>query len=535
MFLTNITSFVFNLITLSFVALWMGYTILGIKTQEDKPLRKSGFYNWFTGLSIFAMLAMLSYVFAPKRVFTNASHHIIEHLGFSFENQLYLANQSNPDEAIWDNKNGELFLESSPANQSFALKAHDFYEPVYVKKGNSYQLSNPVTSIPIEKELSIMIGDTLGLNFYIGRKEGLYTIKAYINGETFGPYVSAIRQPLRTGYSLNSFLNGIPSEAPNLSDLMLVLNGSLLLREKDNKQTENNPLLFFPSMSLVKNNPSIQIDGHNIDLSNKNDFEIPLTAQTPFYLGLWNTQTKTYTVAYQNNTCQLLTTFPDKKYLKNSDAKEEILFLTSSSDEIANNNLVSGFYYPLMDKESNQNHFSANLSYQSGPSIEKMIFKFINLDQNDLDNAQKPNNYMAGDTISIRTKGAILNTGSTHWLFKIKDLKADNLLQFWHLIALNLLLLVMVFISIYLTPYPEQSKTEYIVYILIITLMTIRSVLIWRASTFVPTNDVSENIYKQLTIGMFSNFRNGVVAVVIFFLLVWFWKYGSGNYSDIVF
>lgn len=524
MFLTNITSSVFNLITLSFIAIWISYRILEIKTHDDQPLRKSGFYNWFTGLSIFAMLAILSYVFAPRKVFTNASHHVIEHLGFSFENQLSLANESDPDKAIWDDKNGDLSVNFDHSSQNFMLITHDFYEPIYVRKGKVYQLSNPITSVPIEKELSIMIGDTLGLSFYIGQKEGLYTIKAHLNEQTFGPYVSTIRQPLRTGYSLTSFLNNLPSDAPNLSDLILALNGSLLLREKDNKQLENNPLLFFPSMILAKSNPSIKIDGKDIDLTQQNNFKIPLTAQTPFYLGLWNTQTKTYKSVYQHGTCQLLTTFPNKKYLKKSDAEKEILFLTSSSDEIANNNLVSGFYYPIMNNESNQNHFSANLSYQSGPTIEKMIFKLINLDQNDLDNAKKQNTYMAGDTMSIRTRGVISDTVSTQWLFKIKDLKADNPLQFWHLLALNILLLMMVFISIYLTPYTEQSKTEYIIYILIITLMTIRSVLIWRASTFVPTDDISENIYKQLTIGMFNNFRNGVMAVVIFFLIVWFWK-----------
>ncbi len=524
MFLTNITSFVFNLVIMCFVALWLSYRILETRIEPEKPLRKSRFYTLFTILSIFSMLTLLSYVFAPKRIFTNASHHVIEHLGFSFQNELYLSNQSNPEEAIWDKKNGELSLNANHQKNGFQLKASNFYEPIFIKKGIYYQLGNALISEPVEKELSVMLADTLGINILVKQKEKHYTIRVFLNGKVFGPYTSLVRFPIHTGYYLTSFLNGLPADIPEMTNLTTALSGSLLLREKDTKQTEGNPLIFFPSAALIESNPVIRINGKTIDLKAENYAEINLDAEIPFYVGLWNTQMKTYKAVYKNSACLLLSTFPDKKYLKNTEAEKELLFVTSSANEIAKNNLTSGFYYPILVNESNRHHISATLSYQTGATKEKMSFRIINLDQNDFSDNRKSETFMAGDTIYIKTKGSILNAGNTQWLFKIKDLKADNPLQFWHLIAINVLLLLMIFISMWLTPYHEQSKTEYITYIFIICLMTIRSVLIWRVSTFIPTEDMTENIFRQLTVGMFSNFKNGAIASITFFMALCVWK-----------
>lgn len=532
MFLTNITSFVFNLVIFSFFAIWISTKILQAKVEAGKNLRKDKIYNWFTWLGIFAILAQLSYVYAPKRIFSNAEHHVIEHLGYSFDKSIDLVNESDLKKAIWDDKKGELKLIENKG--VFLLRGSNFYEPIFVKKEKYYQLSNAVNGTPITKQLDIRLSDSLGLSLFIGEKEGLYTIKTYVNQETFGPFVVPISQPLNTGYAMNSMLNKLPSDAPNMSDLILALDDVLLVREKyrgNKKEYGDNPLLFFPSAAFIQANPIVKIDGNIVGFKQNNQFEIPLTSSSPFYVGLWNSQIRTYQPNIRNGVAELLLTFPNKKYLKKLEKEQETLFLTSSSDEIANSDLVSGFYYPVMENDTNENHFSSTLTYKQGSTIEKMNFKVVNLDQNDLDNTQAQLNYVAGDTIQLKTKGFVEGKSTNQWLFRIKDLKADNPLQFWHLLAFSALIILMIFISIYLTPYPEQSKTEYIIYILVLTLMTIRSVLLWRVSTFVPTEDVSENIYNSLTTVMFGNFKNGVYGTIIFFLLIWLWK----KFGNIIF
>jgi hypothetical protein len=528
MLLTDYTSYIFNLVIFTFIAIWISLKILKIRIEAGEYFSKKFMYDWFTVFCLFAILTQLSYVYAPERIFSNASHHIIEHLGYSFGKQLNLVSQQNPEEALWDDKSGKLTLTTENESGNFTLKGSSFYEPIYVKNGDAYKLSNPVSSTPIQKQLDIVIGDTLGLSFHIGEKENtLYSISTHVNNKTYGPFIVPINQPFQTGYSIGAMLNRMAIDSPELSNLVLALEDVLLVRElysKNKKESQASSLLFFPSPLFMQSNASIKIDGKDINLTENKDFEIPLTKDNSFFIGLWNTQIKTYAVEQKEDVSKLLVTFPGKKYLKKLDGGQETLFLTSSANEISDNDLVSGFYYPLLENEANQNHFSSTLTYSEGPTIEKMAFKVINLDQDDLETAGNQTTFAAGDTIYIKTKGFIAGTNSNQWLFRIKDQKADNPLQCWHLLTFTLLILLMIFISVYLTPLTEQSKTEYIIYVFVLTIMTIRSVLLWRASTFIPTEDISENIYTNLTSGMFSNFKNGVYGTVTFFVLVWISK-----------
>ena len=528
MLITNVTSYIFNLVIFSIIAVWFGYKILNLKIPEGKFLRKDTFYDWFTYLGIFAIITQLSYVYAPKRIFSNASHHVIEHLGFAFENHLSLASSQNPETAVWDDKLGDLSINYNPNKKSFVLNGESFFEPIYVRKKGETSLLNPVINTPIVKNLEIQLSDTLGITLSIGTKDSLYSLSTQFNHKSYGPFLVPINKPLNNGYSLGGMLSRASVDAPQIATIIAALDSVYLLRrkfDKDGKSGYNdNPLLLFPSWSFIQNNPIVKIDGQQVAIPHTNKIDIELDPETTFYVGLWNTQTKIYRVnAKIDNSGELLISFPNQRYLKQLDKPEETLFLTSSSDEIANNQLVSGFYYPLIENEKNQNHFAATLTYNEGSTIEQMNFKVVNLDQNDL---KKTNQiiYVAGDTIQLKTKGAIAGNNNTKWLFKIKDLKAENPLKFWHLIGFSFLVVLMIFMSIYLTPRNKQTKTEYIIYLFLITTLTIRSVLLWRVSTFVPTEEISESVYLNLTKVMFGNFKMGVWFTIGFFVCVWIWK-----------
>lgn len=531
---TAISSYIFNLTTLTFFALGVGWLLLKAKPNEGESYPKTSLYNWFMWLGAFAILTQVSYVFAPKRVYTNADHHLIEHLGFSFTNELPLVDERQPARSLWDTKTGELTLRLSADQQSFRLQGRSFYEPIYRKEAQNYQLANPVIKTPVSQKLAIQLHDTVGVEFRIGAKEGLYSFVTNLHGKQYGPFVIPITKPLQTGYSVGGLLNKVPADAPGLAQLITALDSVWLVRQQvrsgDENNPDNNPLLLFPSASLVEMNPRVSIDNQMVDLPADYQLDVSLAPKQAFYFGLWNTQTKTYFARCTNpgaGTCEWLMTFPNKKYLKKLAQPQESLFLTSSADEVAHNEQVAGFYYPWMHQEDNQNQFSATLTYADGSTQEAMRFKVVDLNQNDLADG-KPTTYLAGDTIRIESRSVGQADASPQWLFRISDVKANNPLQFWHMIGFTVWLVLLVFISISLTPFLKQTKTEYIAYILLITLMTIRSVLLWRASTFLPTEEISESVYAKLANGGFTYFRNGVLSATVFFILVWLWKlYGD--------
>lgn len=529
MLFTNFSSYFFNLLTFTIIAVFVSYLILRVPTSSGIHLRKLTIYRIFSFLSGFAILTQLSYVFAPPRIFSNASHHVIEHLGFLFNQKIDLVNSEYPDQSLFDEKRGVLRAEEN--GNGFILKSSDFHEPIYVANGKDFVLSNIPNPKPVTKQLDIVLNDSLSFSLIIGSKETLpYSIKTKVKDQESGPFDVPIRKALQSGYSLADMLGRLSDDAPYMADIISALDSSWILRQsfnRDNKTFEGNPLLFFPSASLLENKAKISIDGSEVLFDESPQSEIQLVPGQVFYMGLWHSQVEKFKLEKKQANSEILYEFPSKKYLKKLDRPQETFFLTSSADEVANNDLTSGFYYPIMEREANQNHFSATLTYNEGPTIEKMRFKIVKLDQDDLSGSNQNHYISAGDTLLLPTKSFSVGTSDIQWLFKIRDLKAENPLQFGYLIGFNFLLLFLIYLSVLLTPTDQQSKTEYIIYIFLITILSIRSILLWRASTFVPTEDLTQKIYSILTNGSFESFMYGIYATLLFFGLIFIWKLRS--------
>jgi hypothetical protein len=545
--LHEIFSYIFNLITFGiFVIYIVANTLYNVKKGQKQIYKKSTLYKKFTIIGVLSMLTIWGYVDAPKSIFKNSDHHILEHLGFSFEKNLILVDQNNPNHAIFDDKKGDLTLGLNNDKTSFRLLANDFFEPIYLSKDGVYELINPLSQESIENQIEIKF-DSIGVKLVISEgKDYPYTFYTIANKQTFGPFKVPIKTSLTKGYSLGRLLDKCQADVPGVGQLIIELDRVLLVRKRigdENSSAFENPLFIFPDKKFIEKNIPVTIDKKSISFDKNAKINKVILPEQNFFLGLKKTNTTILKLNCKNqaqNICELTYNFPNKKYLKNLESEQESLFITSSSDEVSKSEQMAGFYYPIFERSDNIHHFSTNLSYVDGSTQDKMSFRILNYDQNDITKKNEFPIYTAGDTIRIESRGVSQEKGTSHWLFKIQDLKATNNLQFWHLLLFSLWMILCVFISIYLTEVDsknnidKQTKAEYIVYLIIITFMTIRSILLWRMSTFLPTDEISYSVYNKLAVGGFKYFRNGVLATTIFFVLLWVWKIWHTNIQNFV-
>lgn len=534
MFFTDLLSHVFNLPLFTGAVVVAALLVLWPQTLS----KKKSLYNLFTVLGIGAIFTQWSYVNAPQRIYSNASHHLLEHLGFSFDQRLTLVDEAQSSKAIWDTKKGRLAIEGQP-DGSFLLEGREFMEPIFVEKGDRFQLANPVFSTPIQQRLAIRFGDTLevALNVtpYSGKKDPeRYAINVRIGRQAFGPF--PVRQTnLLNGYSVGDLLAETQLDVPNLETLITMFDSTWLVRAQYRPDkalpVADVPLLFFPSGKLLNQAQTITIDGRAMMISDTIRCHTRIQNHSghrqQFYCGLWTTRTPIYQLERKDSRtgrAEWITTFPDRNYLKKPDRVQESLFVTSSTNAIATTEQSGGFYYPMFHSDTNRHHFFASLAYQEGHTRQRMGFRLVSSDRIDLD-TKHIDHYQAGDTIRIASIGAIQGDQTTQWLFRITDLKASNPLQPWHLLTFTVVLITLIFGSIYLTPIDRLTKTEILCYLMLVAFMTVRSVLLWRTATFLPVEDVSERVYKSLSLLGWTYFKYGFVATLFFFVIVWIWKW----------
>lgn len=521
---TNYLSFFTNFLIFLWIITFLLFYILLYNTKKNETIyNKKIFYRLFGIIGIVAVLTQWCYIYAPKRIFANSDHHIIEHLGFTFQDRIKLADSQDSLNAIWDDKGGYLQIDKN--SNGFTVGGHDFYEPLYVQSPTNkelYLLSNSIFEPSIKQNI-VFQWDSISINFNINYKEDSFSsFTATYLGQNYGPFEIPIAMPLKNGFSVGGLINKTPNETPQIGKISALLEDCYFIRkgyDKDKDKNGDYSLAFFPSNQFIDSQPLVSIDGNIINNSQHN-FNVQINPQQEFYFGLWSTQNKIYTLNTKDGgVSEWLYTFSDKKYLKKIENKNESLFFTSSSDEVGGSEQKAGFYYPLFENKVNNNHFSANLSYLSAGTNEKMLFRLVNFDKDDISD-ESIKNYAAGESILVDTK----NPAHIQWIFKITDLKDTNSLKFYHIIGFTVLLLLLIYISIYLTDDYKQTKAEYFAYFLVFALLTIRSILLWRASTFIPTEEISPSVYNNLRGLGIKYFMVSSIATIVFFILIYIWK-----------
>jgi hypothetical protein len=473
-----------------------------------------------------ALIVQCRYVSAPQHIFTNAEHHVLEHLGFRFSNWLTLVDERDPKTALWDEQKGSLRVVWPEEGQAFMLRGHNYSEPLYTQTNpDLYELQGSPIPQPIRRTLTVgMDSVTLSLNLSFSAEQKT-TFSVSQNGRNYGPFTVPLPMPLTKGYSLGGMLSKAQADAPGMGELIANLDSVYLLRRfiETEPTSARDQVVLFPSRQFLESGSRVSIDGQAVTLPRSLDFNQPIAPNQVFFLGLWNDTGKRYRLRRPaSGGSELLVSFPQKRYLKNLDeVKRESLFLTSSSAEITGSEQMGGYYFPLFGQSDNQNHIAANLCYHTGPTQERIAARVI--DQYD-GSERAIQNVGAGDTIRLQTVGMNRGQSSTQWLFRLRNLKADNPLQFWHMLLLTLLIVAGIGGCIWLTPDYRQTKLEFIAYLSLLSLMTVRSILLWRASTFLPVEEITPNVFRTLTELGFRGFWIGGVACLLILLGLMGWK-----------
>jgi hypothetical protein len=514
-------AFLFNLNTFLLLCV---VAVLGILWRG--PFQKTPTYMLLAVLGVASVLTIRSYVSAPERIYTNASHHVLEHIGIQFQTQLTLADGQHPNRAFWDAKPGNLTLQTNTSGAT-KLVGRGFFEPVFVGNNDLYTLANPVFERQVSRQFTIGYGLNRSLSLKVESIDDDQTryLLQLSNGTSTSPWDTLLfNRRIKTGLLFGTLLSKVPIDRPGLAQAQTMLDSAYLIRAQlGTKAKEDSPLYLFPSAAMLRSATSLQIDGVTIALSRHPEFSASLGPEQLFFTGLKVSRTPLYSVGALGRQMALWLETPERMYLKPTGPTGESLFLTSSIDDVINNALPAGYQLGKLRNSQNRHQFSASLFYVTGPTRQPMRFRVVSQEQtNGLINEKR-----AGDTLSLKT-ATRSSTPANRWLLRVTDLKAVNPLQFGHLALLVALLVVGSLVSVWLTPYslygPTRQplrfiNTELIAYILLLAFMTVRGILLWRVGTFPPT-DTPAN-FANLS---WNYYTDTILAVLLFFAFIYGWK-----------
>lgn len=544
-------SFMSLAVFLGLCLLIMGYMALrdfwvDVPDAQQRAFRERTQRVYYMGalalVGMFAALTLYQYWGAPARIFKNADHHALAHLGYQFGQRLTLIDERKPQQALWDTKQGVLQAERVEAG--FALRGRRFYEPLYVRQGEAdYQLVNAPVEEVIDSSLSVEFGNGRRFTLLIqpsNESEATYQYRYTTPDSTYEPITLDFKKIIRTGIALSDLVERNPTPAPDFARLMKLLDSTFLLREQylitKNEANNNSPLRLFPSRFWADSVVAVRIDGNPVILEHDVRVDIPLQERQFFYVGLRTKRTKNYLLETNGKQSALYFGFPERQYLRSSDADLETLFITSSAGRVADHSLLAGLLFDGPKDEKNQHHIAANIGYRTGSTTEQMRFRVVNeVQQKDLTDEAVAQVVSAGDTLRLATVGTSLSPQQeVHWLMSVIDLKATNRLAWWAMLGFVLGFAWLAMLSVYLTPssqvHPLLFKVEVMTYVVLLAFLTVRTVLLWRAVTFVPLEDIAPIDYETLR-GLYRSFYNQVWFSLGFFVILLGYKWGKGAWS----
>jgi hypothetical protein len=518
--------FLFNLKTFCLFSVAM----IGLLLWNNQQLNRKVTFGLLFGLTLFAIGTMYHYVFPSESYFYNTDYHCLEHEGFKFDKTLALVHSEERETALWDHPDRKGALVLSRTADAFALEANRFTEPIFIETNtNIFKLANPVFSDKADESIEIQV-NTFSLKINMKPTGDSKTVQYHCEARfdtANRKQISAFDAALKQGYSVGDIL----AKTANMPDFPVwvtdMLKKTYLIRPVLNRikppANLGNPLLLQPSHELLAANPIIRLNGKEqtkIDI-NRVKKNIVLKNNAKFYVGFGLNQSPVlYADGKEGN--KLLYEFGDKKPLKRLTKTDKGLFMTSDSRSVVENDAVAGYYYPLFDSDDNIHHFRGSLQYCMGNAKEQLAFRMFDYDN---EHGVIVSDTVVGKSIALQPANA---DGAT-WLFKINDLRANNPLQFWQMMALMWFFCLGALICLQANRY--YSMTELVVYIVLMALLTVRCVLLWRMSTFPPYEDIGYLFYVKMLetrnlfgVNTLRHFLNTFYGVSIFFTVIFSFK-----------
>lgn len=497
-----------------------------LNTKEPKSLWIRGIYILLFAVMAFAAVStMKSYIYpTDESVYKNVDYHVLSHKGYEVGENFYLASGYNskdngyPAKSLWDSKDGEVVVDRTDS----CFRITEFVEPFYVRKDTEnpkwkfwkddvsrvYKLVNRVIDADISNGFALTLDEDTLYKMKIAlddEEKFMYISTVYKNGNASITDTSTFRKTITQGYPLLDII----AKSPRIEvtdQLENWFDGALLVRTEipmdgnvPAKFDIDNPttLCLMPGLSFYMNE-ELRINGESYDFSQ--EFNIPFKdyvydEKVTFFSGIGNKKSEEFRLSYlPENRMRLEFLKPDMKHIKDTLGR---VFINSSIEDVARESLSGGYLYNKFTEEKNHNHVNAHLMYAVGDARSELSINIVDLNSKESEDSIKVYKCDKEFLLSTRDKTA----ESISWIFEVTNLRDTNDLTANKITWFIIIMLSMVTVRILsdsLLGRNTLSLTELAIYVIMLSLCVVRLILGWRASTFVPVEDITLPMYIKM-------------------------------------
>lgn len=473
--------------------------------------RKTNVFRWafFIVLCIMGLLSMMTvrrYMY-PKdtAIFANSDYHILEHRGFAVGKDTFdLVKNRYPDayapeESLWDGKSGRVTLTAD------SILLSEYHEPFYIsqregRKDYSFVLANRANAVDASEGFEITRdGRTLyRMDIIPYDKDSCLYVTVTGGGERRD--TSTFRKLIRQGYPLCDIIASTPGYVFT-EELYQILQGTLLVRERikiDNLRYGGESrssdvcdidLAVMPGQSWYYDYQDVLINA--LPVAAERDFSVAVdSARTMFYSGMGRTKTDVYSFKATRNGLRLEYTLPKMQHFSKDHSR---VFLTSSVAAVMDDPKEGGYYYNIFELDDNRYHINAEMRYKVGTSTETLAVEVMDLYSAD------PSQKITSHEFNLAT-----HSPDVEWMFAVRDLRAENPMGWDYIFRILFTFIFLVLIRLAVDYFLQTKSLSYLelsVYIVILCMTTVRLIISWRVSTFVPIEDVTGPVFAKMRNG----------------------------------
>lgn len=534
-----------------------------LNTKEPKGLLIRGVYILLFAVMAFAAVStMKSYIYpTDESVYKNVDYHVLSHKGYEVGEDFYLASgytsksDGYPAKSLWDGKDGEVVLDRTDS----CFRITEFVEPFYVRKdienpkwkfwkddvSRVYKLVNRVIDADVSNGFALTLDEDTLYKMKIAlddEEKFMYISTVYKNGNASITDTSTFRKTITQGYPLLDII--LKSPRIEVTDqLENWFDGALLVRTEipmdGNVPAEfdiDNPttLCLMPGLSFYMNE-ELRINGESYDFSQ--EFNIPFKdyvydEKVTFFSGIGNKKSEEFRLSYlQENRMRLEFLKPDMKQITDTLGR---VFINSSIEDVAKESLSGGYLYNKFKEEKNHNHVNAHLMYAVGDARSELSINVVDLNSTESEDSIKAYKCDSEFLLSTRDK----TSNSISWIFEVSNLRETNDLTANMITLFIVVMLAMVTVRILLDSLLSRntlSLTELAIYVIMLSLCVVRLILGWRASTFVPVEDITLPMYIKMRASIMEwvTWLAAFIPLVVA-LCVELWKLCEGKATGLI-
>lgn len=463
-------------------------------------------------LGFFSMVTVRHYMYPKdKDIFANADYHLLEHRGFLVKDGFEVVKNKYPrayapEESLWDTKSGSVVLTKD------TIYLSEYYEPFYVsvkkgKKDYSFVLSNRANGLDASTGFELTRGDKCLYKMEItefGDDSCRYETVVKVGDDEIR-YPSTFKKVIRKGYPLCDIIAATP-EYTFTEELYQILQGTLIVREEikiDNLRYggESNSsdvagidLVIMPGQSWYYDYNDVLLSGSKVNAVTDFAVSVDTTFRTMFYSGIGRSKTDVFKMSSKGDKLELRYALPKMQHFSKEHSR---VFLTSSVAAVMDDPKEGGYYYNIFDLDENQHHINAEMRYQVGTSTESLAIEVMDMYSDD-----------PSDKIAVDAKkefNLATHSSDAEWIFGVRDLREENPLDWGYIFRILFVFIALVVARIsvdYFLRTQSLSYLELAVYVVLLCMATVRLIISWRVSTFVPIEDISGPMFGVMRDGM---------------------------------